>query len=195
MGRPQETSIWIGVILPKVNEGYTMIPNWIFDDMRYIGLSDRGKALLPYLIAGHGAGRSKFFLPPGFHKGNFARFAADMGWEQAELDCVLAELEEAGWILTDESNGLVLIPAVTTRADNPSDLIGTARKVAKLPESNLRQQYFELMLDITLREPRTWETPEKKVLEQIERELPPGLDLPEWCCDTSITSQDGSPET
>ena len=192
---PQPEDQWAQAIMPREKEGYTQVPNWIFDDMSYLYLSLEGKALLPYLIAGPGAGRSRLFLPPGIHKGRFDRFAADMGWERPDLDVALQELEDAGWIVTDEKNGLVLIPCVVTRAANPSELQGCAKKIAKLPVSGLRQRFFELVLERTFNEPRDWKVRDEVILEQLADELPDGLELPEWVTTKGLTTQGASPPT
>jgi len=168
-----------------------MIPNWIFDDRAYFELSEEAKLLLPYLIAGPGSGRSKHLLPPGIFHSPFRRIAADHYWELEDLRTILNELVEVGWISTDEENDLIFVPSVVTQADNPSHLIGTLRKLNKVPNSLLRQKYFELVLTLTVRQNRNWKTSpldQKEVL----NELPEGLDL---SFISKIKSDTGKPGT
>ena len=165
------------IITPKPGSDFTMVPNWIFDDMAYHNLSERAKLLLPYLIGGPGSGRAKHLLPPGFFHSPFRRIAADHSWDIDDLRIILDELDDAGWTLTDEDNGLILIPAVVSQADNPSHLLGTVRKLHKLPCSVLRQTYFELVLLMTIRREINWKTSPLDQLEKIKSELPDGMNL------------------
>ena len=165
------------VIQPKPILGYTRIPVWIFDDMDYYNLGERAKLLLPYLVGGPGSGRAKHLLPPGIFQRPFNRIASDHNWTRKELDKVLKELKDTGWILTDERNGLILMPAVVTHVDNPSHLIGTIRKLHLVPISPLRQMYFELIVTRTSEEEKAWKVHPVDQLKEFSDELPDGLDL------------------
>ena len=164
-------------IQPKPIPGYTRIPIWIFDDMAYFNLGERAKLLLPYLVGGPGSGRAKHLLPPGIFQSPFNRIASDHNWTRKNLDKVLKELKDAGWIRTDERNGLIFIPAVVTHVDNPSHLIGTIRKLHLIPISPLRQMYLELIVTRTCEEGKDWKIHPADQMKEFSNELPEGLDL------------------
>jgi hypothetical protein len=165
------------VIEPRLGSHYTMIPIFIFDEMEYFNLSDRAKALLPYLCGGPGSGRSKHFLPPGIHKAPIQRIAGDMQWTDSDLRGILSELVEAGWALTDEANGLILIPSIVSRADNPDHLTSTIKKICNLPDSPLRQIYFNQVVHLSHLGGKEWKTSTLKVVETLRPEIPDSIDL------------------